>query len=123
MTGEYGLWVTSWRRPSGKGRRIWRGVGPLVIKERLGTLDPKKLATADLETVFREKPAIHRFPSKMAERVHDLSAHVSAEYGGDAERVSRASSRLTRPSATSTLPRRCSTTRPPSAHTRRSGRR
>ena len=62
-------------------------MGPLVIKERLGTLDPRKLAAADLETVFREKPAIHRFPAKMAERVHDLSAHVTAEYGGEAERV------------------------------------
>ncbi len=61
--------------------------GPLAIKERLGTLDPKKLAAADLDPVFREKPAIHRFPSKMAERVHDLSVHVTAEYGGDAERV------------------------------------
>ena len=62
-------------------------MGPLVIKQRLGTLDPGKLAAADLEPVFREKPAIHRFPAKMAERVHDLSAHVSAEYGGDAARV------------------------------------
>ncbi|HXD55667.1 MAG TPA: DNA repair protein [Solirubrobacteraceae bacterium] len=61
--------------------------GPLAIKERLGTLDPAKLAAADLEPVFREKPAIHRFPAKMAERVHDLSAHVRDEYGGDAARV------------------------------------
>jgi len=37
--------------------------------------------------VFREKPAIHRFPAKMAARVHDLSAHVRDEYGGHAERV------------------------------------
>ena len=62
-------------------------MGPLVIRERLGTLDPVRLAAADLEPVFREKPAIHRFPAKMAERVHDLSAHVAAEYGGDAARV------------------------------------
>jgi uncharacterized HhH-GPD family protein len=61
--------------------------GPLAIKERVGTLDPKKLAKVDLDPVFREKPAIHRFPGKMAERVHDLAAHVSDEYGGDAERV------------------------------------
>ena len=61
--------------------------GPLAIKERLGTLDPAKLAAAELEPVFREKPAIHRFPAKMAERVHDLSAHVRDEYGGDAARV------------------------------------
>jgi uncharacterized HhH-GPD family protein len=61
--------------------------GPLAILERVGTLDPAKLAAADLEPVFREKPAIHRFPSKMAERVHELAAHICAEYEGDAERV------------------------------------
>jgi uncharacterized HhH-GPD family protein len=61
--------------------------GPLAIKERLGTLDAKKLAKADLDPIFREKPAVHRFPGKMAERVHALAAHVSDEYGGDAERV------------------------------------
>jgi uncharacterized HhH-GPD family protein len=61
--------------------------GPLVIKERLGTLDPVKLAAADLDATFREKPALHRFPGKMAERVHQLAVHVRDEYGGDAERV------------------------------------
>lgn len=61
--------------------------GPLAIKERVGTLDPAKLATTDLEPVFREKPAIHRFPAKMAERVHALSVHICEEYGGDAARV------------------------------------
>jgi uncharacterized HhH-GPD family protein len=61
--------------------------GPLAIKERVGTLDPTTLAATDLDPVFREKPAIHRFPSKMAERVHDLAAHIRDEYGGDAEQV------------------------------------
>jgi uncharacterized HhH-GPD family protein len=61
--------------------------GPLAIKERVGTLDPARLAATDLEPVFREKPAIHRFPSKMAERVHELAVAVRDEYGGDAERV------------------------------------
>ena len=61
--------------------------GPLAIFERVGTLDPAKLAAMDLEPAFREKPAIHRFPSKMAARVHDLAAHICAEYEGDAERV------------------------------------
>jgi uncharacterized HhH-GPD family protein len=61
--------------------------GPLAIKERLGTLDPAKLAAADLESVFREKPAIHRFPAKMAERVHALAVHVCDEYEGDAAQV------------------------------------
>jgi uncharacterized HhH-GPD family protein len=61
--------------------------GPLVLKERLGTLDPKALAAADLEPVFRQRPAIHRFPGSMARRVHDLAAHVQDRYGGDAARV------------------------------------
>ncbi len=61
--------------------------GPLAIKERVGTLDPKKLAEADLDSVFREKPAIHRFPGKMAERVHSLAAHIHDDYGDEAERV------------------------------------
>jgi uncharacterized HhH-GPD family protein len=61
--------------------------GPLAIKERVGTLDAGRLAATDLDPVFREKPAIHRFPGKMAERVHDLAVHIRDEYGGDAERV------------------------------------
>jgi uncharacterized HhH-GPD family protein len=63
--------------------------GPLRIKERVGTLDPEKLATTDLEPAFREKPAVHRFPGTMAARVHDLAAFVSEEYGGDASRLWR----------------------------------
>ena len=61
--------------------------GPLAILERVGTLDPAKLAATDLDPVFREKPAVHRFPSKMAERVHDLAVHMRDEYDGQAERV------------------------------------
>jgi uncharacterized HhH-GPD family protein len=61
--------------------------GPLALRERLGTLDPGALAAADLEPLFREKPAIHRFPGSMAKRVHDLAAHVRDEYAGDAARV------------------------------------
>jgi uncharacterized HhH-GPD family protein len=62
-------------------------LGPLRLKERLGTLDPKKVAKADLEPLFREKPAIHRFPGSMAERVRDLAETVTDEYGGDASRL------------------------------------
>jgi uncharacterized HhH-GPD family protein len=61
--------------------------GPLVIRQRVGTLDPARLAASDLEPAFREKPAIHRFPAKMAERVHELAVHVRDEYDGHAERV------------------------------------
>src|SRR5208283_4017609 len=59
--------------------------GPLVIRERLGSLDAAKLAAADLEPLFREKRAIHRFPGAMAKRVHDLAACVLERYQGDAE--------------------------------------
>jgi uncharacterized HhH-GPD family protein len=64
--------------------------GPLRLKERLGTIDAKKVAKTDpgkLEKLFREKPAIHRFPGSMAARVHDLAGFVADEYGGNAERV------------------------------------
>lgn len=61
--------------------------GPLALRERLGSLDADTLAAADLEPIFREKPAIHRFPGSMAQRVHELAVHVRDLYGGDAARV------------------------------------
>jgi uncharacterized HhH-GPD family protein len=62
-------------------------MGPLVLRERLGTLEPAAVAAADLEPIFRERPAIHRFPGAMAERVRALAAHVAERYDGDAARV------------------------------------
>src|SRR5690242_20829780 len=61
--------------------------GPLALEERLGSIDAATLAEADLEPVFRERPAIHRFPGAMAQRVHDLAVHVRERYDGDAARV------------------------------------
>jgi uncharacterized HhH-GPD family protein len=61
--------------------------GPLAIQERVGTLDPAALAATDLEPVFRERPAVHRFPGSMARKVHALAAHVAETYDGDAGRV------------------------------------
>jgi uncharacterized HhH-GPD family protein len=61
--------------------------GPLEIRERVGTLDPARLASTDLEPVFRTRPAIHRFPGAMAGRVHDLAVVVRDRYEGDAARV------------------------------------
>src|SRR5512140_1052542 len=58
--------------------------GPLVIRDRVGTLDAARLADTDLEPVFRERPAIHRFPGSMARRVQDLAAHIRDSYAGDA---------------------------------------
>lgn len=61
--------------------------GPLALRERVGAIDAATLADADLEPAFRERPAIHRFPGAMAERVHSLAVHVRDEYDGDAARV------------------------------------
>src|SRR5947209_7236723 len=64
--------------------------GPLKIKQRLGTLDPRAIASTDpaeLGAAFREKPAVHRFPGTMAQRVQDLARTIADEYDGEAERV------------------------------------
>jgi uncharacterized HhH-GPD family protein len=62
-------------------------MGPYVLRERLGSLDPAAVAAAELDPIFRERPAIHRFPGAMATRVHALAVHVIARYDGDAARV------------------------------------
>jgi len=61
--------------------------GPLVLRERAGTLDAAALAAMDLEPIFRERPAIHRFPGSMAGRVQALCEQVARDYDGHAERV------------------------------------
>jgi uncharacterized HhH-GPD family protein len=62
-------------------------LGPLRLQERLGTLEPATVAKTDLEPLFREKPAIHRFPGSMAQRVRELAAVVADDYDGDASRI------------------------------------
>jgi uncharacterized HhH-GPD family protein len=64
--------------------------GPYKLKQRVGELDAKKIAKmdpTDLESAFRERPAIHRFPGAMARRVQELCATVAEDHGGKAERV------------------------------------
>lgn len=61
--------------------------GPLELKRRLGAFDAATLAGADLEPVFRAKPAIHRYPGAMAKRVRALAEHLMVNYDGDAARV------------------------------------
>jgi uncharacterized HhH-GPD family protein len=66
--------------------------GPLEIRARLGHLDAKRLAAADpaeLDRVFRERPAIHRFPGSMAGKVQALAAAIAERYDGDASRIWR----------------------------------
>ena len=64
--------------------------GPLELKRRLGSLDAEEIAGADageLERIFREKPALHRYPGNMARRVQELCRAVVSEYDGRAERI------------------------------------
>ena len=67
-------------------------LGPLKIKQRLGTLEIGRRDPAEVEAAFREKPAVHRFPGAMATRVQELAAVVEDEYGGDASRLWREAS-------------------------------
>lgn len=64
---------------------------PAVLRERLGgTLDARTIADHDadaLEAVFREPPALHRFPAAMAKRVQELAARLVERYDGDAAAV------------------------------------
>jgi uncharacterized HhH-GPD family protein len=65
----------------------WAFSAPLKLKERIGGLNARRIAEMDpdeLDRAFREKPALHRFPGVMAERVQDLARHVTDEYNGDA---------------------------------------
>jgi uncharacterized HhH-GPD family protein len=64
--------------------------GPRELRRRLGSFDAATIAAtdpADLEEVFRTRPAIHRFPGSMAGRVQELCAAIVEDYDGHAERV------------------------------------
>ncbi len=64
--------------------------GPLELKRRIGSLDASEIAGTDpgeLDRIFREKPALHRYPGTMAERTQDLASAIVSDYEGDAARV------------------------------------
>jgi uncharacterized HhH-GPD family protein len=66
--------------------------GPYELKKRLGKLDAREIARMDpdkLDRVFRERPALHRFPGNMAKRVQAMTQAVVKDYGGDAGAVWR----------------------------------
>jgi uncharacterized HhH-GPD family protein len=64
--------------------------GPAELKRRLGSLDAEAIAgmpPSELERVFAEKPALHRFPGTMAHRTQEFCRAVVSEYGGRPERI------------------------------------
>jgi uncharacterized HhH-GPD family protein len=68
----------------------WAFMGPLRMRERLGTIDPSEIARMDpgrVEAAFRQPPALHRFPGSMGQRVYALCQVIADEYGGDPTRI------------------------------------
>src|SRR5579872_6440585 len=65
-------------------------IGPLVLLQRLGHLDVRRIARMPaqrLDAIFRKSPALHRFPGMMAKRVRALCNVISSEYRGDGATV------------------------------------
>ncbi len=68
----------------------WAFAGPSTLKERLGHLDPTRIAAMDLDefvTLCCEKPAIHRYPGSMGKRIHAVCTALVDDYQGDAANI------------------------------------
>ena len=66
--------------------------GPWELRRRIGHLDPTRIAAmdpAELERVFRERPALHRYPASMAGRVAALCRVIVDTYDADGSRIWR----------------------------------
>ena len=60
--------------------------GPEKIRTRIGSLKPEAIAAHDpaaFVEMFKERPAVHRFPGSMAARVQALAEAVQNEWDGD----------------------------------------
>ncbi|GGU48257.1 putative HhH-GPD family protein [Streptomyces cavourensis] len=72
----------------------WAFTGPYTLAERMGSddLDAAAIAAYGPEAftaLFTTKPALHRYPGSMAQRVQQLCQYLVAEYDGDASAVWR----------------------------------
>jgi uncharacterized HhH-GPD family protein len=69
----------------------WAFGAPALLKQRLGgTLDARAIAAMEpeaVEAVFRDKPALHRYPGSMGKRTHALCAYLVEHYDGRAEGI------------------------------------
>ena len=64
--------------------------GPLEIRRRTGSLDAATIAGMEPEAlaeVFRQRPAIHRFPGSMAGKVQALCTAIARDYDNDAATI------------------------------------
>ncbi|MFG1683651.1 HhH-GPD-type base excision DNA repair protein [Nonomuraea sp. NPDC049269] len=69
----------------------WAFTGPHTISERLGhDLTAEEIAALDPEefaALLAAKPAVHRYPKSMADRVQQLAAYLVEHYDGKPEGV------------------------------------
>lgn len=64
--------------------------GPEKIRTRIGTVSPEAIAGHDPQAfveMFKERPAVHRFPGSMAGRVQALAEAVQSDWNGDATAI------------------------------------
>ena len=64
---------------------------PAELARRLGgSLDAASIAAMDpdeLASIFKERPALHRYPGSMAGRVQEVCRTVAEDYGGKADAI------------------------------------
>ena len=68
----------------------WAFSSPKVLRDRLGTLDARELASMDVgnvEAASKGPPAIHRYPAAMGRRIHELATFITKTHDGDASRI------------------------------------
>lgn len=68
----------------------WAFNGAWTLKNRLGHLDPRRIAAMDPDgflAVCTEKPAIHRFPKSMAGRIQGMCAVIAEKHGNKGENI------------------------------------
>ncbi|MEO6200574.1 MAG: HhH-GPD-type base excision DNA repair protein [Cryobacterium sp.] len=64
--------------------------GPAKIRDRMGAIDPATIAGCDADAfadIFKQTPAVHRFPGSMAARVQTLAGVVATDWDGDAAAI------------------------------------
>ncbi len=71
----------------------WAFRGPFTLQARLGgSLDAETVAAMGpdkIEAIFRDKPAMHRYPGSMGKRTYALCAYIVEHYDGDAGAIWR----------------------------------
>ena len=72
-----------------KAEMAWRL--PYLLSRRLGHFDLNRMAreesVSSLEMLIKEKPALHRYPRKMAEYIMSAIEKIENEYGSNAENI------------------------------------